>query len=345
MPLNDHGWSHPQSIRFMCLWAFYRLCHTWKYCWNLLLGIHYVTLVPCHDCFQGIQYYNVSRKFCQKSLCRKACVGRFSVSIQNRLGIGTFGSLGKNIHLTIGFDVAVTFSLLFTLLLAPEILFLGAFPNCEKWLLPSSCLPFSLSVSPHGATRLLLHGFSWNLIFGYFSKNMPRKFKFHYNMTRLTGTLHEDQYTFFIVSHSFPFRMRNVSFKICREIQNTFFIQYIFFFENHAVYEVKWKNIVEPDRPHMTIWRIHIASWMTKATNTLSEYVICIAFPLQQWLQERASMLHYTYSSVYGWSWISYALVILYYVLSKDVNKFLWVTKTELTNLMFIRPCIIFIVE
>ena len=129
---------------------------------------------------------------------------------------------------------------------------------------------------------------------------MPRKFKFHYNMTRLTGTLHEDQYTFFIVSHSFPFRMRNVSFKICREIQNTFFIQYIFFFENHAVYEVKWKNIVEPDRPHMTIWRIHIASWMTKATNTLSEYVICIAFPLQQWLQERASMLHYTYSSVYG---------------------------------------------
>jgi hypothetical protein len=47
---------------------------------------------------------------------------------------------GKNTHLIIGFDVAVTFSVLFTLLLAPEILFLGAFSNCEKRLLASSCL-------------------------------------------------------------------------------------------------------------------------------------------------------------------------------------------------------------
>jgi len=29
---------------------------------------------------------------------------------------------------------------------------------------------------------------------------------------------------------------------------------------------------------------------------SLSEYVILIAFPLQQWLHERASMLHYTYA-------------------------------------------------
>jgi hypothetical protein len=98
MPINDHGWSHPQSIRIMCLCAFHRHCHTWKYCWNLLLGIHYVTLVPCHDCSQVIQYYNVSRKFCQNSLCRKVCVGRCSVSIvsiQNRLGTEMFGSLGE----------------------------------------------------------------------------------------------------------------------------------------------------------------------------------------------------------------------------------------------------------
>jgi hypothetical protein len=26
-----------------------------------------------------------------------------------------------------------------------------------------------------------------------------------------------------------------------------------FFFENHAVHEIMWKNIVEPDRPQMTI--------------------------------------------------------------------------------------------
>jgi len=28
----------------------------------------------------------------------------------------------------------------------------------------------------------------------------------------------------------------------------------IFFFENHAVYEIIWKNMVEPDRPQITIY-------------------------------------------------------------------------------------------
>ena len=42
----------------------------------------------------------------------------------------------------------------------------------------------------------------------------------------------------------------------------------------------------------MTIWRMRIACWITRATNPHSEYVILIAFPLQQWLSERASMLH-----------------------------------------------------
>jgi len=26
-----------------------------------------------------------------------------------------------------------------------------------------------------------------------------------------------------------------------------------FFSENHAIYEIMWKNMVEPDRPQMTI--------------------------------------------------------------------------------------------
>ena len=69
-----------------------------------------------------------------------------------------------------------------------------------------------------------------------------------------------------------------------------------FFFENRAVYEIMWKNIVEWGRPQMAIWRMRIAWWVPEATDTHSEYVILIAFPLQQWLQERSSMLHYTYS-------------------------------------------------
>jgi hypothetical protein len=39
-----------------------------------------------------------------------------------------------------------------------------------------------------------------------------------------------------------------------------------------------------------------IACWITKATNTHSEYAIIFAFPLQQWLHDRAPSVSYTYS-------------------------------------------------
>ena len=45
----------------------------------------------------------------------------------------------------------------------------------------------------------------------------------------------------------------------------------------------------------MTILSMRIACWIPKTTNTHSEYVTIIFFPLQQWLHERASMLPYTY--------------------------------------------------
>jgi hypothetical protein len=48
-------------------------------------------------------------------------------------------------------------------------------------------------------------------------------------------------------------------------------------------------------RPQMTIWRMRVVCCMPKSTSTHSEYVILIAFPLQQWLYERDSLLRYTY--------------------------------------------------
>jgi hypothetical protein len=58
------------------------------------------------------------------------------------------------------------------------------------------------------------------------------------------------------------------------------------FFRNSAVYEVMWKNVVDFDRPQMIIWLMRIAFWIPEATNTQSEYLIRIAFPLQRWLHE-----------------------------------------------------------
>ena len=45
-------------------------------------------------------------------------------------------------------------------------------------------------------------------------------------------------------------------------------------------------KIVERGRPLITIWRMRIACWIPKDTNTYAQ---------QQWLHERASMLRYKY--------------------------------------------------
>ena len=68
-----------------------------------------------------------------------------------------------------------------------------------------------------------------------------------------------------------------------------------FFLKTRAFYEIMWKSIVEPDRPQITIWRMRIACWIPKATDTHSEYVILIHFSRQQWLYESALMLRNTY--------------------------------------------------
>jgi hypothetical protein len=53
-----------------------------------------------------------------------------------------------------------------------------------------------------------------------------------------------------------------------------------------------WKNILESDRPQMTIWSIRVACWVPAATKTPSDCVTLIALPRQQWLHECASTIH-----------------------------------------------------
>jgi len=90
--------------------------------------------------------------------------------------------------------------------------------------------------------------------------------------------------------------MKNVSDKLCEENQNTHFTFNQFFPpENRAIHEKIWKNIVELGRPQTTIWCMHIACLILKATNTHSEYVILGAFSLQQRSYESASMLRHSY--------------------------------------------------
>ena len=66
-----------------------------------------------------------------------------------------------------------------------------------------------------------------------------------YILMRIRATLHEDQYTFLIISRSVLLIMRNVSDKTCTENGNThFMISDFFFSENRDVYGIMWKKKV-----------------------------------------------------------------------------------------------------
>ena len=93
-------------------------------------------------------------------------------------------------------------------------------------------------------------------------ENLSRKFKYR---TRISGTVHENQYTFYIISPSILLRMRKVSARIYKENQHTNFVSN--FSENRAVSEIMRKNIAEPGKAQMTIRRIRIECWSPKATN------------------------------------------------------------------------------
>jgi len=62
-----------------------------------------------------------------------------------------------------------------------------------------------------------------------FFEILSRNFKLNQNLTRIKGTLQEDQNTFLIISRSGLVRLKNISDKSCRESQNTLFVFRNFF--------------------------------------------------------------------------------------------------------------------
>jgi len=84
--------------------------------------------------------------------------------------------------------------------------------------------------------------------------------------------------------------------KVAEKI-TTHILSSVTFFKNPAVCEIMRKKSVQPGRPQTTIRCMHIACWIPTAKSTDSKYVVLIAFPLQHWLHERASILHYTYTA------------------------------------------------
>jgi len=91
----------------------------------------------------------------------------------------------------------------------------------------------------------------------------------------MVGSLHEDRYSLLIISHSFLCRKKNVSEKIVEKIE-THILCSIAYFLKLRLYEIMWKNIVEPCRHQMTVCHMHFACWIPKATNTYCDYIILL---------------------------------------------------------------------
>ena len=67
-----------------------------------------------------------------------------------------------------------------------------------------------------------------------------------------------------------------------RKSKHSFCSKIFFSPENHAICDIIWKNLAERGRPQIAVWRMRIACWIHKATNTHSGCVILITSPLQQ---------------------------------------------------------------
>jgi hypothetical protein len=97
-----------------------------------------------------------------------------------------------------------------------------------------------------------------------------------------------------IISRSIRLRMRNVSDKICSENQNTFYFPRFFFSSKVLPCTRQFVKILNGKTCNMTR-HMRFVCWISKATDTHSDYGILTAFLPQQCLGECASVLRYTY--------------------------------------------------
>ena len=127
----------------------------------------------------------------------------------------------------------------------------------------------------------------------FFEKSVA-KTQVSLKLTRIRGTLHEDQYTFLIIFRSVFLRMKNFWQVVVVKIKTHILGSITFFRKSCRL----WDNVekyLESDKPQMAVWRRRIACRIAKTRKTHLEYSILIAFQLQQWLHDHA---HYYFKLV-----------------------------------------------
>ena len=194
-----------------------------------------------------------------------------------------------------------------------KVQFLDAFRELRKATVSfviCVCLSLSLCLSAWNHTsptgRIIMKLGIWA-----FFENLSRKFKFHFNPTRITGALHEEVFTFMTISRQILLRIRNVSYKSCRENQIHILWSITVFRKSYSL----WDNVEKCAGARGRRWqyggallggflRLHarkqapapapVHSHLHTHTRTHTE-ICSTTFPRQQWFRERALVFRYTY--------------------------------------------------
>jgi hypothetical protein len=129
-------------------------------------------------------------------------------------------------------------------------------------------------------------------IYVFFFEDLLRNFKFRQTLTRIMATLHEDQYQSLLHLAHISVEWETFHAKVVEKTENRILYKTHFVLKSCRLWENAEKHC--PGGLQTTIWRTRIACGILKATNTHSEYVIFIAFSLQQWSHKHVSVLRYT---------------------------------------------------
>jgi hypothetical protein len=144
---------------------------------------------------------------------------------------------------------------------------LGAFAK-----LPRATARLDMSVSVRLSVHMEQLGSLWTdfvkIFIREFFKNLSRKFKFHKNRTRMTGILHAHHCTFILISRLILPGMTNVSYRSCRENQNSRIAFSFFFMKSCSLWGSVEKYVTARQATDDITWRMRFCCWITKTPDT-----------------------------------------------------------------------------
>jgi hypothetical protein len=139
-------------------------------------------------------------------------------------------------------------------------------------------ISFAMSVRPSAWNNLALTERIFMICdISVFFETLLREFKFEWNQTRITSTLHGDLFTFITISLPFLLRMRCFRQNLYRRSKHPFYVQYIIFQKSYRFLgnAEKYGRAGQATVDNM-IQHMPSAFWINKATDTHSEYVLPI---------------------------------------------------------------------